>query len=73
MTNEEIKDKALNALALRSDALHKEWSKAMLDESATPAHRVAVLADIHITATEFWTIKKMSAEKAVKRLSKNIA
>lgn len=63
MTYIEIKEQTLAELTKRHEALTQEWDKVKDDASATPAQRVAVLADLHATATQFWTVKKMSAKK----------
>lgn len=63
MTYNEIKAQTLAELTKRHEALRKEWDNADLNESVTPAKRVAILADLHATATQFWKVKKMSAKK----------
>lgn len=63
MTYIEIKKHTLAELTKRHEALTQEWDKVKDDASATPAQRVAVLADLHATATQFWTVKKMTAKK----------
>ena len=69
MTYIEIKKHTLAELTKRHEALTQEWDKVKDDESATPAQRVAVLADLHATATQFWTVKKMTAKKVAEMVS----
>jgi hypothetical protein len=73
MTPAEMKKKELSRLVKRSNALRKEWDRIKDDESATPAQRVAVLADIHSTATQFYWVKAMTPKQVAKCYAENNA